>query len=147
MKRQQPMFSLRKSVMRILVIGMAALLLLAGALLVFTMSQYHRQVDEHDVDLLQNANGELNRAYDNMRRAVNAIYSTGAFFEGSPADESGAENTTRIYNTLNMPKTLAARGAIPYGSTRAASMRISGSPGFEFGTAFFEMVRMNRQEG
>ena len=104
MKRQKRMFSLRKSVMRILVIGMAALLLLAGALLVFTMSQYHRQVDEHDMDLLQSANGELNRAYDNMRRAVNAIYSTGAFFEGSPGNESGAENSTRIYNTLNMLK-------------------------------------------
>ena len=104
MKRQRSMFSLRKSVLRILVIGMAALLLLAGALLVFTMSQYHRQVDEHDVDLLQSANGELNRAYDNMRRAVNAIYSTGAFFESSPANESAAENTTRIYNTMNMLK-------------------------------------------
>jgi len=102
--KRQPMFSLRKSVLRILVIGMAALLLLAGALLVFTMSQYHRQVEEHDMDLLQSANGELSRAYDNMRRAVNAIYSTGAFFEGSLADQGGAENTTRIYNTLNMLK-------------------------------------------
>ena len=103
-KHQKTMFSLRKSVLRILVIGMAALLLLAGALLVFTMSQHHRQVDDHDVELLQSANSELNRAYDNMRRAVNTIYSTGAFFEGSPAEESGAENTARIYNTLNMLK-------------------------------------------
>ena len=103
-KHQKTMFSLRKSVLRILVIGMAALLLLAGALLVVTMSQHHRQVDDHDVELLQSANSELNRAYDNMRRAVNAIYSTGAFFEGSPAEESGAENTARIYNTLNMLK-------------------------------------------
>ena len=103
-KRQRPMFSLRKRVLRILAIGMTALLLLAGALLVFTMSQYRRQVDEGDMAQLRSANSELNRAYDNLRRAVNAIYSTGAFFEANMAEESVAEQTNRIYNALNMLK-------------------------------------------
>ena len=104
MKRQKPMIGLRKSVMRILVISMAALLTLSGTFLAYTMTQYHRQIDEVDMGLLQSANSEMNRAYDNLRRAVNAIYSTGAFFEGNAAEENGAEKTNRIYNTLNMLK-------------------------------------------
>ena len=104
MKRQKPMFSLRKSVMRILVISMAVLLMLSGTFLVYTVSQYHGKIEERDMDLLQNTGSELNRSYDNMRRAVNAIYSTNAFFEGASLEKSGSEKTARIYNTLNMLK-------------------------------------------
>lgn len=104
MKRLRPMFSLRKSVMRILVIGMTALLMLSGTLLAFTMSEYHREINEKDMAVLQNVSGELSYACDNLRRAISAIYSTSALFEGSPAGQSGGEKMTRIHNTLNMLK-------------------------------------------
>ena len=94
MRRKKPMFSLRVSVMRILVISMAALLTLAGTFLAYTMSQHHGQIEERDVEALVSAGNELARAYNNLRRAVNAIYSTGAFFEGAQAEGDGAEKAT-----------------------------------------------------
>lgn len=98
------MFSLRRGILRILMVGMAALLILSGAMLAYTAGTYRRKIDEDNLGELRSSAESLSGDIEMLRNAVGAIYSVDGIVQSNYVRQTEAERWNRVYNAQNLLK-------------------------------------------